>query len=97
MGNLVNEPRLVKTTKRHYCRYCAAAIPKGTKGVLVESGFYDDEAFREWACPECVPYHGDFWEWVGYECTDILGAFDDFMREEHPDDYSRYKSRQGRR
>lgn len=85
MSDYVNEPRLVKTTKRHFCRYCGAEIPKGTKDVLVESGFCDGYAFREWACPDCRPYLDDFWDWCRGWCEDdVRSSFEYYLEGWHP-------------
>ena len=85
MSCFFNPGKRIKTRKEHVCEYCGKTIPKGTSGVLYESGAFDGELFARYACSACQPYVGDFWEHVCGECECITRDFAEFMADKHPD------------
>lgn len=39
-GDFYAAPKLVTVRKAHQCAYCGETVPAGTRGVLIESGFW---------------------------------------------------------
>lgn len=75
----------VVTRKRHVCAYCGRPIEPRTSGVRVESGLYDGEFFRRYACTECKPLVNDFWGYVDGESGGIQLDFSEYLLDCHPD------------
>ena len=85
MSDFFNQDKHVKTRKEHRCEYCGKMIPKGTPGVLYESGSFDGYMFARYACSECQPYINDFWDYMGGESADIQFDWEDFLADCHPE------------
>lgn len=85
----IRETKRVRTRKRHFCTYCNAMIPPGTK-ALCEHGVSDGYPFSNYVCGMCEPHVDAFWDWCWPDlCTSIPTWFEEFMADQRPDDWKR--------
>ena len=77
--------KTVTTRKPHVCDYCGNPIEPNTPGVMVESGLFEREFFRRYACSRCQPLIGEFWDYVDCESANIRNDWCEFIEECHPE------------
>lgn len=83
-SSFYNAPEVVKKTRKpHVCAYCGKTIPKGTPHIIKESGFLMGDFWKRYSCRACQPYISEFWGWQGCESESLEADFDEFMRENH--------------
>ena len=83
--------KTVTTLKEHHCEYCGDSIPAESK-VTCEHGIYDGVPFSRYACKECEPHVGDFWDWMDGESWSVPSDFDEYMCECCPDEWKARKA-----
>ena len=81
----IYEKKTVTTRKPHVCVYCGRRIERHTPGVVVESGLFEREFFRRYACSRCAPMVGESWDYMGGECYCFLTDWREFLKECHPE------------
>ena len=89
----LDNPHRVRARKPHRCDWCGGRIEKGDEYTV--STLVGDYIYSWHECDRCREYVDELWEWYRkwYGPTDTLGAeaFDEFMREEHPDTWREWK------
>lgn len=79
------DSKSVTTRKEHECAYCDNLIVAGTEDVLHESGKFCGDFFSRYACPDCKPLVGEFWDYMDCESADIRSNWEEFLAECHPE------------
>lgn len=83
-----NAPEVVKKTRKaHVCAYCGKTIPEGTPYIIKESGLWMGDFWKRYSCRDCQPYISEFWGWQGCESESLESDFDEFMRENHYEEW----------
>lgn len=87
-SSFYNAPKAIKKRASRTCaRIAARRFQRARRTSSRKAAFGWAIFWKRYSCRDCQPYISEFWGWQGCESESLEADFDEFMRENHYEEW----------